>query len=203
MSKTVGATMLNEHSGILVSEGPTPRPTGIATIPGLLLHSVSQLRKPDAFRFKRNSRWFDVSTDEFLLRVEELFFALQALGIHPGDRIAIISENRLEWAVTDYACQSAGAIVVPVYPTLSAQEVGALLLSCEPTLVFVSTPELLKVVTSTQGCRSIRYLVTFEPGMNHPAAMRLDALYEIGRQSTYDYPDEFRRVALARSPDEV
>src|SRR6476620_9852292 len=128
--------MLNEHSGILVSEDPRPQPASIATIPGLLLHSVSQLRKPDAFRFKRNSRWFDVSTDEFLLRVEELFFALRALGVQPGDRIAIISENRLEWAVADYAAQSAGAIVVPVYPTLSAPQVEALLLSSEPTLVF-------------------------------------------------------------------
>src|SRR5262245_37379264 len=109
--------MLNEHSGILVSDDPRPQPASIATIPGLLLHSVNQLRKPDAFRFKRNSRWFDVSTDEFLLRVEELFFALQALGIQSGNRIAIISENRIEWAVADYACQSAGAIVVPVYPT--------------------------------------------------------------------------------------
>ena len=41
--------------------------------PGLLLHSGGQYRKPDAFKFKRNGQWIDVSTDEFYLRVEELF----------------------------------------------------------------------------------------------------------------------------------
>src|SRR5881296_3020967 len=100
--------MLNEHSGILVSDGAASPTTTVSTIPGLLLHSVSQYHKPDAFRFKRNGRWFDVSTDEFLLRVEELFFALGALGVKAGDRVAIISENRLEWAVADYAALSAG-----------------------------------------------------------------------------------------------
>jgi long-chain acyl-CoA synthetase len=195
--------MLNEQSGILVSDGPTPRPAGAATIPGLLLHSVSQLRKPDAFRFKRNSRWFDVSTEEFLLRVEELFFALRTLGVQAGDRVAILSENRLEWAVADYAAQSAGAVVVPIYPTLSARQVEALLVSCEPALLFASTIELLKLVMSISGYRSIRYLVAFESGADHPEVMRLDTLYEIGRQAAYAYPNEFRRAALAVSADDV
>ncbi len=194
--------MLNEHSGILVSDSAASPTTTVSTIPGLLLHSVNQYRKPDAFRFKRNGRWFDVATDEFLLRVEELFFALRGLGIKAGDRVAIISENRLEWAVTDYAALCAGAITVPVYPTLSTPQMEALLQSCEPIVVFVSTAGLLKRAMGACNCRSIRFIVGFEPGMDR-FAVRLDTLYEMGRQSTYDYPGEFRRAALTPAPDDV
>src|SRR2546428_3948280 len=119
--------MLNEHSGILVSEGAPSPVTLISTLPGLLLHSATQYRKPDAFKFKRNGQWINISTDEFLLRVEELSFALLALGVKPGDRVAILSENRLEWAAADYAGLCIGASVVPIYPTLAAPQIEFLI----------------------------------------------------------------------------
>src|SRR5579871_435423 len=123
--------MLNEDTGILVSEGQPDATISVSTIPGLLLHCLDQHRKADAFKFKRNGQWIDVSSDEFLLRVEELFFALQALGVKPGDRVAIVSETRLEWAIADYAVLCAGAATVPIYPTLSATEMETLLRDSE------------------------------------------------------------------------
>src|SRR5215831_8664240 len=123
--------MLNEEVGILVS-GREDFATVISTLPRLLLHSATQHRKRDAFKFKANNQWIDVSTDEFLLRIEELFFALRLLGLNPGDRIAIVSENRLEWAIADYASLCAGAVTVPIYSTLSAPQIGELLKDCAP-----------------------------------------------------------------------
>src|SRR5215467_10176170 len=108
--------MLNEDSGILVSDGEASATTAIRNLAALLLHSISQIRKPDAFKFKRDGRWINVSTDEFFLRVEELFFALRAIGLRAHDRVAIISENRLEWAVADYAALCAGATTVRSIP---------------------------------------------------------------------------------------
>src|SRR4030095_7013288 len=133
--------MLNEHSGILLNDGAASTTIAISTLPGLLLHFGSQFRKPDAFKFKRNGQWINVSTDEFLLRVEELFFALRALGLKPRDRAIIVSENRLEWAIADYAVLCSGAATVPIYPTLSAPQIEVLLRNCQPAIVFVSTPE--------------------------------------------------------------
>ncbi|HSU87295.1 MAG TPA: AMP-binding protein, partial [Terriglobia bacterium] len=104
--------MLNEDGSILTRDPETRSSSLLSTVPGMLLHSADQYRKPDAFKFKRNGEWINVSTDEFLLRVEELFFALRALGLKPGDRLAILSENRLEWAVADYASLCLGAITV-------------------------------------------------------------------------------------------
>jgi long-chain acyl-CoA synthetase len=173
------------------------------TLPGMLLHSSNQYRKPDAFKFKRNGSWIDVSTDEFLLRVEELFYALRALGVSAGDRVAIMSENRVEWAIADYAALCMGAITVPIYPTLAALQVEALLVDSEPVLIFVSTSELLQKLKSILRSPSIRYIVAFDAEIYQPGVMRLDALYDMGRQSTYDYPAEFRRTASAVEADQV
>ncbi len=169
----------------------------------MLLHSADQYRKPDAFKFKRNGEWISVSTDEFLLRVEELSFALAALGVKAADRLAIVSENRLEWAVADYASLCLGAITVPIYPTLSPPQIEALLADSEPTVVFVSTAEMVQKLESVRRPPSTRYVVAFDPDVYQQGVMRLNALYEIGRQSTYDYPGEFRRTAWAVDADQV
>src|SRR5262245_11878489 len=196
--------MLNEDAGILVSGREASAVPVVTTLPALLLHSGVHHRKRAAFKFKRTGQWIEVSTDEFLLRVEELFFALRALGLKPGDRVAIISENRLEWAVADYAALCAGALVVPIYPTLSEPQITALLRDCEPAMAFVSTATLLeKVRIARAEGLSIRNIVSFEPGFNQPEVMRLDALYEVGRQTTYDSPGEFRRAALGVTSEQI
>jgi long-subunit acyl-CoA synthetase (AMP-forming) len=85
---------------------------------------------------QRNDQWISVSTDEFLLRVEELFFAIRSLGLRPHDRAVILSENRLEWAVADYATLCASATTVPIYPTFTAPQIEELLKHCEPAIIF-------------------------------------------------------------------
>src|SRR5437667_9583678 len=110
--------MLNEDGGIRVRDAEAETLIKPSTLPELLFESARQHRKPEAFKLKRNGHWTSVSTDEFLLRVEELALALLALGVKPGDRIAILSENRVEWAATDYAGLCIGAVIVPIYPTL-------------------------------------------------------------------------------------
>src|SRR4051794_4574225 len=105
--------------------------TAMSTIPSMMMEATDRFRKPNAFKFKRGGHWIDVTSQDFLLRVEELFHGLRSLGIQTGDRVAIFSENRIEWAICDYAAQALGAIVVPIYPTLSAVQVEALLADSE------------------------------------------------------------------------
>ena len=96
-----------------------------------------------------------------------------------------------------------GATTVPIYPTLSAPQVEVLLRNCEPTIVFVSTPELLDKVLTARGDLPIRHIVAFDSGAQHAGVMRLDALYDLGRRSTYDEGGQFRRAALAVDPGDV
>ncbi|RYG44043.1 long-chain fatty acid--CoA ligase, partial [bacterium] len=60
-------------------------------------------------------------------RVRETAASVQALGLKRGDRLAIYSENSPEWAWLDWACQSLGVIVVPIYPTLPADQAAVIL----------------------------------------------------------------------------
>jgi long-chain acyl-CoA synthetase len=193
--------MLNEDAGILVRDGKTPASASISTLPALLLHSSDQYRKPDAFKFKRSGQWTDVSRDEFLLRVEEIFFGMQVFGLKRSDRVAILSENRLEWAIADYGVLCAGAVTVPVYPTLSTKQIEVLFRDSEPEIVFVSTPSLLEKVLLIRESFPIRYVVAFNAGIDHPDVVPIEALYDMGRPATKAHPGEFRRAALAVDPE--
>ena len=194
--------MLNEDGGILIKAAEPDVSANVSTVPRMLLRVAEKCRKPDAFKVKRGE-WVNVSTEEFLLRVEELSLALMGLGVKPGDRIAIMSENRLEWAIADYAVLSVGAITVPIYPTLSPPQVEVLILDSEPELIFVSTAELLGKLLSIRHRLSTRYLVAFEPNAGNAEIMTLDTLYEMGQQSMEHCPGEFQRKACAVGCDGV
>ena len=194
--------MLNEDVGILIKSAEPDVSASVSTVPRMLLHVAEKCRKPDAFKVKR-SEWVNVSTEEFLLRVEELSLALMGLGVKPGDRIAIMSENRLEWAIADYAVLSVGAITVPIYPTLSPPQVEVLLLDSEPELIFVSTAELSGKLLSIRHRLPTHYLVAFEPSAGNAEIMTLETLYEMGQQSMEHCPGEFRRKACTVGCDDV
>src|SRR5437762_2153603 len=194
--------MLNEDGGILIKTAEPDVSANVSTVPRMLLRVAEKCRKPDAFKVKR-SEWVNVSTEEFLLRVEELSLALMGLGVRPGYRIAIMSENRLEWAIADYAVLSVGAITVPIYPTLSPPQVEVLILDSKPELIFVSTAELLGKLLSIRHRLSTRYLVAFEPNAGNAEIMTLDTLYEMGQQSMEHCPGEFQRKACAVGCDDV
>jgi len=194
--------MLNEDGGILIKSAEPDVSASVSTVPRMLLHVAEKCRKPDAFKVK-GSEWVNVSTEEFLLRVEELSLALMGLGVKPGDRIAIMSENRLEWAIADYAVLSVGAITVPIYPTLSPPQVEVLLLDSEPELIFVSTAELSGKLLSIRHRLPTHYLVAFEPSAGNAEIMTLETLYEMGQQSMEHCPGEFRRKACTVGCDDV
>src|SRR5207342_3666832 len=118
------------------------------TVPGLFLRFTETFRKSEAFLIKQNKKWAPVSTDEFACGAERLFFALRALGVNPGDRIAILSENRIEWPTADYAITAAHAITVPIYPTSPPAQVQHVLKNSGATMVFVSSAAQLDKVIS-------------------------------------------------------
>src|SRR5262245_4223851 len=117
------------------------------TLVELYRTAFTQMPRRDAFRFKAGGAWQDVSSAAALERVEAIAAALHKLGIQPGDRVAILSENRLEWALADLGILTAGAATVPVYSTLTAMQARHILGDSEARIVIVSTGmQLQKVV---------------------------------------------------------
>jgi long-chain acyl-CoA synthetase len=198
--------MLNEDGGIRVRDAEANPSTSPSTLPEMLLESARKHRTSCAFKCRIAGHWVDISTDEFLLRVEAMAFALLSLGVKPGERIAILSENRIEWAIADYAGLCIGANIVPIYPTLAAAQIEGLLRDSEPVVIFVSTAELFRKLWSIRRPNGLGSIICFEPALRSADERRvipIDALYDIGRKATYDYPGEFYRRACEVAPEDV
>src|SRR6266404_3847150 len=87
---------------------------------------------------KVDGAWKPISNVEVRQRVARLSAALLNMGLQRGGRVAILSENSPQWAIADYACISAGLIVVPVYPTLTAEQTQYILKDSGARAAFVS-----------------------------------------------------------------
>src|SRR5882672_2702430 len=94
-------------------------PLSFTTLVELYRRAFADLPRPDAFRHRVDGAWRDVSSAEAQQAIERVAAALATRDVAKGERVAILSENRLEWALADFGILTAGAVVVPVYPTLT------------------------------------------------------------------------------------
>ena len=97
--------------------------------------------KPDLLISKVGGTWTPVSARDFGFTVRALSLGLNALGVQPGDRVAILSENRPEWAIADFACLTTGITDVAIYPTLPDSQIEYIIKDSGATASFVSTVE--------------------------------------------------------------
>lgn len=111
---------------------------------------LAKFPKSDAFTMKINGSWKKTSIQEFIQRAEQLTKGLIAMGIQPGDKIGLISPNRLEWNIVDIAIQQAGAINVPIYPTISAADYHFIFADAQIKMVFLEGTELYEKVAPLQ-----------------------------------------------------
>src|SRR5450759_2622673 len=119
--------------------------------------------KTDLLLRRDGERWVPISAGDFSFTVRALSLGLNALGMQPGDRVALLSENRPEWAMTDYAIVCAGALTVPIYPTLPAAQVAALLRDCGAKILLVSTEEQLAKAREIRGsCPDLEHVLCLD-----------------------------------------
>jgi long-chain acyl-CoA synthetase len=153
----------------------------IDTIPQQFLHAVEALDKKAAFRHKKGGRFVDVSHRETLERVHQTALGLQALGLAKQDRVGLLSENRLEWAIADLAILTAGAITVPIYPSLPVNQVEYILQDSGARAIFVSTADQLRrVVECRAQVPALRHVIAFDSHCRGESVMTLEDLAGLG-----------------------
>ena len=145
------------------------------TIPAQFVATVTAFDKADAFRHKKDGAWVDISHREVYDRVRALCSALRAAQVARGDRVAILSENRIEWAVADLAILSLGAVTVPIYPTLIASQIEYILRDAEVRLVFVSTKEQAQKVRDIRTRHPHLRMIAFDADAAAPDTGTFDA----------------------------
>src|SRR4051794_7420913 len=139
--------------------GPRPAP---GTLNQLFFDAVSRYNRPDALQVKRDGSYRPISHAEVAERVRHAARGLSALGIRRGDRVAILSENRPEWAIADFACLTAGLTDVPIYPTLPADQIAYILKDSGAVAIFVSnTAQAEKVREVRTQVSSLKTVIGF------------------------------------------
>ena len=113
-------------------------------------HQLKNFPQENMFNTKVNGEWQALSTMDFLDRSMRLSKVLIHLGISSGDRVAVASTNRYEWNILDIAVQQIGAVLVPLYPTISAKDYAYILNDCSAAYMFVGNQEIADKITEVK-----------------------------------------------------
>ncbi|WP_286776887.1 AMP-dependent synthetase/ligase [Sphingobacterium sp. UBA2074] len=122
------------------------------------------------FSFKKGNEWVKVSNTYFIEQVNETSKGLIALGVQPGEKVALISENRIEWNILDFAIQQIGAVVVAIYPNISTLDYTYIFNHAEIRKCIVSSKTLYtKILTIQDDCPQLNAICSLdkEDGLNH------------------------------------
>ncbi len=158
---------------------------------------------PAAFTYKADGVWRPVTHREVADRVNALGAGLVELGIRPGDRVAILAETRLEWALADYACLCVRAADVPIYPTLPANQAEYILRDSGAVAVVCSTAaQVAKVRAVRGGLPALRHVIAFDAGAAADGVISLAQVEASGRAAAGRHP-RIREDALAVTPADL
>jgi long-chain acyl-CoA synthetase len=147
-------------------------------------------------------QWQPISSDQMYQRVRALATALQRMGVRKGDRVALISENRWEWAVVDFAVLAIGAADVPIYPTLTGEQIAELLSDAGCHIAVVSTLQQFEKLAAVRAQTQLDHIVI----MDSPAPAGATAMSELlanadNKGSTRD--PEFDAFAQSVQPGDL
>ncbi|MGH3090247.1 MAG: AMP-dependent synthetase/ligase [Rubrobacteraceae bacterium] len=134
-----------------------------------------------AFGWKVGGSWETVSYAGLWERVRNFAAGLSELGVGEGERVALMSTNRVEWPVSDLAIQSLGAATVPVYPTLEASQAAHILNTSGSEVVIVEDGGLLEKVEAVRGETGVRRVVVMEGEALGEGVMAFEEVEKRGR----------------------
>ncbi|MFA4920889.1 MAG: long-chain fatty acid--CoA ligase [Candidatus Neomarinimicrobiota bacterium] len=133
--------------------------------------------------------------------VKAMALMLDSWGIRKGDRVAILSENREEWIMSDMTNQSIGAVSVPIYPTLVAAQIEELIKHSEPRILFVANGILLRKVLEAE--YQFERIVIFDTDPELSQAMALAEMIESGRRLVEANPEAFTTILDTIEPEDI
>jgi long-chain acyl-CoA synthetase len=158
------------------------RATGSSTIADLIAIAAERHADSPAIRHKQDGEWRDISYGELGETVSELGRGLIDLGIEPGDRVAILCATRPEWTFADFAITTAGAVVVPIYPTNSPEECQWVAGNSESrAIVCEDAAQVAKIRAVRDDLPALETIIVIDPSGDVGDAIAVDALRTRGR----------------------
>jgi long-chain acyl-CoA synthetase len=134
-----------------------------ASIPEMIFQIAEQYPDKPAFYMKKHQTYEPVTYAQFSDQLHLVAAALHQKGVTPGERIAILSENRIEWPLVDVAGMGLGAVTVPIYPTLTPNQIEFILQDAGVKGIFVSdSHQMEKILSIKSNLKRLQWIVTFE-----------------------------------------
>lgn len=160
--------------------------------------AVVERQHPRVMLQRRGDEWVPISSEAFEQRVAAVAGGLRTWGIGRGDRVAILSENRPEWMIADFASLLIGAVTVPIYATLTAEQTAYILNDSGARVVFVSSDVQLQKILSIREQTALEKVVVMD-AVDSPHALRMSEMEGGGP------PDHAALEVSARaiSPDDL
>jgi long-chain acyl-CoA synthetase len=172
---------------------------------------IYRTSKKDAFQRKVDGKYVGTSYGELYDLVEALALSLRGLGLSQGDRIGMMSENRLEWVVADFACACAGFADVPVFPILTPKQVEYIFDNAEVKAVICSNAlQLGKLLKVADAIPTLQHIIVMnedalekEPKAREKSVILFRRMIEEGRKLAAAVPGQLERLVKMITPDDL
>ncbi|HSQ78956.1 MAG TPA: long-chain fatty acid--CoA ligase [Candidatus Bathyarchaeia archaeon] len=175
----------------------------MTTLSRQFLDSCREHRKPVRMMAKAGGVWTRISTEEIETTVRRLSLGFQALGFKPGDRLAILSENRPEWVMADYAALCARGVTVPIYTSLLPDQVRYILADAGAKIVVCSDLEMWSKIEAVRAELPGLERVVLIDGDPPAGTLALSDVVERGRRLEAEEPGRFEATVEAAAPSEL
>ncbi len=175
----------------------------VETIGQLFLNTTKSYIKDDLMLHKKEGSYVPISTEEFSNKIKYFSLGLRDLGFGATDKLAIFSETRPEWVMTDIANLCLGGITVPIYAYLVPEQVKYIIDNSEAKIVVVSTHEQWeKLELIRPELTNVTHYITFEAEAPE-GVLTLTQICERGKKIAEENPDLFEKMALTVKPEDV
>lgn len=172
----------------------------VETICQLFIEKTESYQKDALMMYKSGGRYEPVSTEEFCQKVRHFALGLKTLGFNAGDKLIILSENRPEWVMTDIATLCLGGITVPIYTTLSSEQIKYIVNDSDSRIIVCSNKELWeKVLVIKDELPLVSQFITFLEDAPE-GVTAFDEVVKLGKRTASENPGSFERIALSVKP---
>lgn len=177
------------------------------TINDVFRNRVAKYTDRIAIEKKKNGKWEQATWNEYYDKAVLLGLALVETGVRKGDRVSILSENRLEWLFADMGTLGIGGVVVPIYTTLTAEEIGYIVENSESKVIIVENKEQLdKILTFEHSIKTLEKIVVIDLPDEEIANSKIigfDALLLLGKKTEGTSDKRFNEFSKSVMPEDI
>ncbi|MBD3288308.1 AMP-binding protein [candidate division KSB1 bacterium] len=175
------------------------------SVPHMLFQTIEHHGKKDALRYRKNGQLIRYTYDHFGDQIRYLTHGLASAGLKSGDKIAILSNNRPEWTISDFATFALRAIVVPIYQTLPANQIRFILNDCGARAIFVEDQSQFdKIISIKNELPKLKFVFAFDDlESDEQQVIYFDQLILKGEKHRQVDPDFFDETLDEIDPEDI